>query len=314
MTFTRSAAVALLASLCALAPVPGIGATEPEGVCLLPDDERPPLEEPVELCGVTTISGSGPGMIRVRVTAPARLTLAASGVVNFGPGRDNDLAGEGRIVGFAVMEDRPGGRGVAFVRLPAALDLFGRYAWHGFNGAGASPSFFDLSPGDHRLYLLADGQPVTVTLAFEGLEGHVEAAPTRPVSLDVLGPMDPVAPCLPACPYYSAGDTGTLTTGGIGFMSFLHRDVVNAAGAYGLCNYVGDPGPREVAYLPGCPNIPQSDLLMVAPYSGFGSPLYSRVDELWGPLPAGDYGMGAWAVRGSVSESAAMIAFFLSFD
>jgi hypothetical protein len=170
----RSSRVVGMLVLAVLLPVVPTAASE--SVCDLPEEQRPPVSEPAELCGVTTIEGDAAGVLNVTLTRSATIEpeIGVTGGIQ--------IEGSGPFAGVALIEDPPSTQARGFVAAKAATESTGN-TFIGFD------LLEDCSPctvpaGKYRLYLLASGGHVSVTLELEGLSGTTSLAPTRPTGFE----------------------------------------------------------------------------------------------------------------------------------
>lgn len=118
-----------------------------------------------EVRGEVTLVGDGTAVARVRIPEGVSLDFRMQ---PDGQLRALDVQGRGRLVGFYLMQ----------VAEPAAAD------WHlalrlpqpagAIKVVQSSPGgcvICDVKPGEYLMYLVADGDPVTMTLRFGGLDG-----------------------------------------------------------------------------------------------------------------------------------------------
>lgn len=172
-----------------------------------------------------------------------------------------DSHGDGRVTGFMLIQQGLLKRDAAAIhgltigrcskRACKARKNEIRFVW-GSNFQRKVPK------GIYRLYVVADGAPVTVTVRAERLSGHVVARPNDPVKTD-LRTLTPRVDVDGAHSVYSAGDFTKLEGGrpDFAFMGlWVTADAPAAATAWGDCIYYNDgwaDPPEDRAFLPGCP-------------------------------------------------------------
>lgn len=172
-----------------------------------------------------------------------------------------DSHGDGRLTGFMLIQQGVPKRDAAAIhgltigrcneRACKARKNEVRFVW-GSNFRGKVPK------GIYRLYVVADGAPVTVTVRAERLAGDVAARPNDPVKTD-LRTLTPRVDVEGAHSVYSAGDFTRLDAGrpDFAFMGlWVTADAPAAATAWGDCIYYNDgraDPPEDRAFLPGCP-------------------------------------------------------------
>lgn len=182
--------------------VPQVAAAQPVSmatdVCTLPPEERPAaLAEPVQLCGVTRISGEQSARIRVHIPRSLNFEIPLDEPLRrpiYDESSPIQISGAGRVLGLALVEERyseehpglPTGSATLFYTVPEApiapttIDEVGD-VWRCNPHAGTCA----IPAGNYRIYLIADNGPVTVTLRFPQLPGSVDLAPTVPAEMDV---------------------------------------------------------------------------------------------------------------------------------
>ncbi|HEV3475453.1 MAG TPA: hypothetical protein VG602_08810, partial [Actinomycetota bacterium] len=156
-------------------------------ICDLEPEDRPALQEPVELCGTTVITGSRSATMRVRVPSGAAVLEPT---VN--------IAKPGRYGGVVFVEDVPAGEGGALLisRLgPTALCDEGGCSpspVHVFSYSGGE--WFDenerlgagfLTAGTYTVHLLADSAPTEVSVRLAGRPGDITLRPETPADVAI---------------------------------------------------------------------------------------------------------------------------------
>ena len=277
-----------------------------ESICTLPEDERPDeLVEPVELCAETTLRASNSKVLRV--TLPTEVELAGS----FGPDGAIEIEGQGPFVGFVLTEDLPerDGRLILAGRLhrePSPSNtfrLFGGVDHPGFDGT--------LPAGNYRLYVLATGSPVVVTLRFPELAGWVDVTPSTPNGFDSRS-LEPRIWEEGGRLVYSAGEDGELRTRGLLLASIWINATDHTATDYGFCIHHGPSDPAS--FLPECPH-PEEDNWAFGPLIE----VPPRATNVSGALvfrgqPPGTYGLGAWYATVSQVSSTGSVVFWLDLE
>lgn len=142
-----------------------------------------PRAEPVQLCQETVITASEPGFIRVQVTEEIRWDLTRSH--SWPPDAPVRIDGEGDLIGFILAEEPPPAGSGGFVlvgrtpRVPGLSDYVvrvGEGTLGGVEPLACLPSIC-VPAGTYRLYVLADGGPVRITLRPPGPPGSVSLVP-----------------------------------------------------------------------------------------------------------------------------------------
>jgi hypothetical protein len=258
------------------------------------------------LRGVNVLTGGDMAYVSVRLTREARLVVGHSST----PGGVTD-GDKGRVAGVVVTRDPPDSDA------PQVEYAAGRFAECSSPGCAArrfvgfqfparrTPT---LSPGDYRLYLLADGSPVRVVLRFRGLDGRARFAPSIDAYADLQTPLPRLSSIDPTT--YSAGaEVRTFSSGVILAMMSLEGER-HRRYAKGICSYTGPRPPQDVAYGPQCA------ALLGARHIGTYSDAerYSMVylglysDNTVPPNTDGYRGVGMWAVTdGAIRRTAGQV-------
>lgn len=165
----------------------GLTALVAAGLTAPPAAARSPLDR-VTLGAVNVISGSD--LTSVPVHVPRDATIEGDPFSN----DDISYSGPGRVVGLALVEE--GGP------VRKAYELVSvRWSFCGAPGCEpdeyadeltTSPEFgkkrWRVPAGDYRLYLVADGEPVDVTLRLHGLDGTTAIRPAAPAAGRIAAP------------------------------------------------------------------------------------------------------------------------------
>jgi hypothetical protein len=193
------------------------------------------------VAGTTVLSGSRTASMLVRIPKPVHVSMS-----------DVRITGRGRVYGVLV-EDYPKGT-------VASLSLVG----FGMCGSpGCAPLVKDdrsgcvctsdgssvtldegtFPAGTYRVFLLADGAPVTATITWQGLRGTARLAPRTPVRATLLAP--PPSQEVPAGSpaVYAAGATYTAgPRGAYAVYATWKREVASQEpGLVSQCLYQGPP-------------------------------------------------------------------------
>ena len=172
-----------------------------------------------------------------------------------------------------------------------------------------------LAGGLYRVYVLAEGTPVTVSVTFPGLGGSVDVSPTHGVKLNAGVPDPALEPSGSSA--YGAGLTGTLGTPSMQFGVVGEWVAASADNAVGVCFYDGDPGDPRFAYQPGCFGGPTSNADSIDSVGNEIAPLPGQGLEnvsISYPYFAGTMGTGGWAVAAGVASKDAVDVLELAFD
>jgi hypothetical protein len=212
-----------------------------------------PVPLPV-LRGTVTLTGATSYVREFVLRSPARFSYEHRTV----------RAAGGRYAGYVLRKVGEGITPTAASIRPGFCTTRGcaRPAWSGtyvmdlFTGSplaqGANPDHVVLSPGRYRVYLVADGKPVTVTLRFPGTGRAAYTSGTRttaPIAVPEPSSWDPATPAGNPGSLYSAGATHR-TTAPLVFHYLTSWKYVygppKAAHAQGICTYDGAPAPATL--------------------------------------------------------------------
>lgn len=227
---------------------------------------------PVTLGRVNVIEGSEPAMARVRIPEEATFDLRVRPYREEGPNRSVRIEGRGRVVGVALVPPAPvegglvdSGRALFSGRYSecagAGCDPAGKvvnFQQPSVLGRGEGPASGRLAPGDYRLVLIADGEPVRVELVLRGLEGRRRIVPAAPAPVDLKTPAVHVSH-LGGPSYFSAGDTFEGGSRGVAFSLLTVRGPVDPVdAAYGMCGFYRSAAqpPDPALYGPQCHALP----------------------------------------------------------
>lgn len=266
----------------------------------------------MELCGTTVIEGAESGVLPVRLSRDAVIKATPDEDI-YGPGQPISVSGDGRFIGFALVEDRPkrDGAGLFGGRVlpdePGEQNLFTP-----MGGITFSPEVdgYLFPAGDYLLYLVADGSPVTIAFEFSGLSGDVTAGIARPVDA-ALRELRPSTE-LPSQNYYEASTEHTLVAPGIAFRALNVTGGAHAAGAYTTCIQRGGFQSTPVGTAPLCSDSRFRELAPTGPALGVSHRV--NVSGVTFFLDAGRYGQGASYAAASMPTEANFVAGFLSLQ
>ena len=162
-------------------------------------------------------------------------------------------------------------------------------------------------PGVWKLYVVADGAPVTVTFKIEGADGRVSSQP----STEVRGQIKTLPVRLESGEgnhVYAAGGFSSLKRTDYGKVGMWALGDPHAATAADACLYYGKQRfPDDVAWGPGCSLIADSYPVVRATPAGQGGVIYtsSAYDN--------PRGLGAWYSTASTVQSHGAVAFWIDF-
>jgi hypothetical protein len=172
------APMALMLAMIAVAP-PAIA----EGVCDLPQDERAPVTEPADLCGVTTVQASTSSIVRLQLSQDLTIDTEQARDTLF------ELAAPGASVAGFVLVAADGQANALLVggwhkpgALPTERFLLGAAPIFGATDYSAPAvestiTSVSLGAGIYHLSVFSNGGPISLALNLAGLSGsnHIDA-------------------------------------------------------------------------------------------------------------------------------------------
>ena len=288
------------------------------------------------LGAVNVISGDSTGYVNVSLSRDVRISTDEPNRPGDSINADIIVTGKGRFVGIALVEDPyPGARN------PERFFLAGRFG--GCDRPGCRPSgsaletMYDLQQkagetlllkaGDYRLYLLADGAPVTAILRLAGLSGRRSFEVAGPAVLDYQTSPSHIDTDAAGGRIWSAGSS--FAGGQVGFsLSWLEVEADDFTGMEsGICQYNAfEPPPPEIGYGPHCSKLTpflgaggeftfDSDIAQnrFTVLASFG--YHDNSDGTTGaPNLSGQHGLGAWVRSPSHFEVLPLRSFFLTVE
>lgn len=305
-TITGTLVVACLAALVVVAPSDAVGAVR---------------RARSAMAGTTTISGSKTSAIRVTIPRDATISNPAF------KGKDVAVDGKGRFAGFALIEDgyaelNDAGRfdsspddGVALFggriggEAPTNEFLFSYGKHHPAVGTDAV-----VPAGDYMLYLIADGNPISVKIKLHGLPGTTRLRLNQSVDFALKTP----APDLGgngATQVYSAGATAEIKdNAGLLFMAVSERRTAHVNSTYQFCTHYGRPEPHgfPLAYGPGCPGTNEADIFPVNGTAVAATP-HSALTFSGSVATPREWGQGVTTGTVGLHEEFQFFALWLSF-
>lgn len=214
----------------------------------------------VTLAGKTVVTGSHAGVVNVRIPTPAVWSGKAS---------DVNITGGGELPGFLLTRekkytyDHP-----VLGRLESTTDevvlsgtkLPKRGVTKKFSSGQRTlvmmPWEQVLKPGDYKLYLVADGAPVKVTINLKGLLGTTRISPTSRTGIDMKQLPERTKVSAPGQGLFTAGDDAKLEKPGLVFDAMVVEVKDSPEGEIGSCVYRGEPADEEqgeaISYGPKC--------------------------------------------------------------
>lgn len=311
--------------LVALALVVGLLFASPSGAMPMDGPDDSSEETTGQMAGLTVLSGSTSGYTEVLVPTGARLLFRLQTDetgVDFVPALE-DVSGEGRLVGFALEGAEAATRPVSAValRLPEVIDALRSVAVGTISNPSGDSTFCNTEPcvlpaGRYRLYLIADGSPVTVHIRLEGLDGvtHLEPATTVQSSQQLNDESGPDLRSVAGLWYGGVSDVLAARGRVVGLSWAEGSRSIASAASWQRCLYFGDQDEvtTATAYAPGCPGA--DFLAVVAPTVVTGRASSVSIDTLKG-APAGRYGVGGNATYGGARiERAGAAGLWLAWD
>lgn len=305
-----------------------------ERVLRLPRVEAAPQKTPRVILGRTNvITGRRSAMVDVRIPRKAQANVRLDVGKRTGPNHWIDIEGAGRAAGFALMPDPPSddlsSRFLMATRLSkcAVRGCSSRHDPIIFMRPftfGDGPQLIDLPRGRYRLYLIADGTRVKITLRLKGLSGTRRIQPRKAAPVDVQAPRTRVFTQGSKRSIYSAGST--YKSGSRGFfvsaIYVLGRRFEGAA--WGMCAYNAPPPPEQTAYGPHCSALTYGAGLGAGSFGFFSGGPNARgfwvvIMSSYGPggIPPnldGRRGLGAWYASPGPLDEFGSQAFYLSYD
>ncbi|HEV3474785.1 MAG TPA: hypothetical protein VG602_05440 [Actinomycetota bacterium] len=299
-------ATALVAALAWHAPAAA------QGPCEDPAAEH---VEPVPACGRTTVTGPRGATLRLHVAEETVLDLSTAGSpATF---RNTVLRGDGPAQGFLLTDNvlpSDGGKYVYVWHLVRSLSRSVQdYAEGNFELRGSG--MFVIPAGTYSLYIISDGNPVTLTLPFEGRTGAASYQASRVLLLDFRILDDRIPDPIGQNNVWSAGHAGTFRGPGFHAMTWSAvGELPDVAAAAGSCYYFGRPQNDNTAYLPGCPNSLTEDILANQVFQGGATadtPVQAFTSAFSGP---GGRAIGWWRASAEPLERIAALSYFFELD
>ncbi len=262
--------------------------------------------ETITLAGRTRFIASETSSIFVRFPEP----------VDRDQGWDVDVRGTGRIYGFLMRDGRgPDGEAGEIVGTTS-----GRCGKPGCKGSRSQPfvTGFNVAQtlqGIWELYVVADGNPVTVTITLEGIRGARTEQVDGPVDSSIKT-LTTHAAATADGHVYSAGDFTDVGGGqpNYGKVVVWMRGENHHVTGFGECVYYDSmyfglmpKPPAPVAFAPGCPTSWYKD-----PRTHFGN---GGKEDFW--FGSGSFGavngLGGWFVTDAAVTSAGAVGFWIDY-
>ena len=283
-----------------------------------------------ELRGTNIIQGSQTSMMRVHIPTDATVAQTVR-IFREGPSSSVSVNGKGRVIGVILIRESPDG----------SVDVGSDYFMSGRMGeceeiacdpdgavvnfqtpfrfrGGEGPHRHTIAAGDYRLYLLADGSPVTVRLKLEGLQGTQLLTPKVAAPFDLKTPTQHIAQ-FGGPSHVAAGDT--FEAGRIGIvvsMMSVYGPKTPIPSAYGVCGYRGASTympPPQAAFGAHCFATGLGGFISGYQDAGrFTFTWMHRYGESAFPPYDGTMGQGVWLTTPNPVDSFASQTFLLSLD
>ncbi|MBI4729532.1 MAG: hypothetical protein HY775_08545 [Acidobacteria bacterium] len=256
--------------------------------------------------------------MRVRIPAPSTVSNEPEGNL------DISIEGSGRFKGLVLVQDVPPDDQTILVavRVPEdalcgatycpATPLVATEAW----GPGAELVVGEQLPlpaGTYRLYVMAEGGPVSITLRLHGLTGSTSLRPTKPARLFAWDwkPKVPMSPYQLVFSDWATFDIGREQIDGT--LLWRVNSPVLGPNRTQRCFYVTNPDP-PVGFLPGCP---YADMTLTMNWWFVGTIPYASLSFATGrvygpPSPPMRESIAIWSEAASPVEKIGGIGFSLT--
>lgn len=263
---------------------------------------------PISLAKRSVLSGDKTAALKIRIPRTTTIDLRAktSGV---------RIEGAGRLYGFVLT-----GANVADSARPTLVALDTKMCSDNddcvkrsvrtFSRGDTSGPVAKLPRGNYILYLIADGEPVTVRISAKGLKGSAAFRPRLPVHSEIDDPTAHIQEVTNTV--YSNGRSVDFRGESAMWMTLLRMSGdAWVAGAYGHCIYRGDPPPPPGGFAPGCPSGGGAAIadVVVQPvqYEKYGGSLTFAT-------PGGRWAFGDYYVSAAKASPPKTLSFFLDFE
>jgi len=201
---------------------------------------------PIELAGITRITGTKPGYVSVNVPKTVRLRNPLLG------GKDVHVEGRGDFVGFALVPERPSAQDHTLLggRLPesAGRRMF-LFDVGSFFADSIIRKWIHVHKGEYRLYLLPGKAYAEVELRIDGLQGGLEVQATHEVQYKAG--ITKTKYSSPGHNYYSAGGTSSLGGRGLVFGTVWMNTALHGVTNADVCFWRNQPQ-DPAGYGPNC--------------------------------------------------------------
>lgn len=195
----------------------------------------------LSLKGTNRLYAARPSVVSVRVSQQATIKNPLVEPSSL------QVSGEGKFVGFVLVEESRGSDGSIYVggRLSELSESDTFFFELGDVSSDMRKPRFKIQPGDYRLYLLPDKGATRITFRLGGISGRQTIKATKSIDYQTSSP-DAVR----TGNLYASGADGRLTGAGLllGFVWF--QPEVHAASRVDFCQSKG-PTPDGWTYMPG---------------------------------------------------------------
>lgn len=258
-----------------------------------------PSTEPFPLCATTTISGSSSGSLRVNLASPTALSAFN------GAGGGVQLSGTGRVTALIIQPAAAPSNYLWFSKTTAPFggERFDQAKGYSQDATGN----YTLAAGNYTLYFLTDGAASTATITLGGLSGSNTLTVQRalPNTVDAVltnAPIGGATVSAQGARAHSVSANNSLTAR---WLAVQHPTQVASTAA--SCFWNGPP-PPEANTQPFCPG---------ATFTTNSNPTLAtqpsyRLASLTGPLNAGTYGIGGYAVDASAGGTLSVLGVWLT--
>lgn len=275
------------------------------------DEERLPV-----LRRINVIAGAESGYVRVRVPTNSELDLSSEVASLGGPNENISISGGGRFIGIALVQEDSSGAWTGNVRLAGTLNRCSRPGCVSKTPLQLATGSSRLPKGVYRLYLIADGAPVTVKFSLDGPTGETTLRPDQHARTTIGSPRP--AFLADAVGYFSGGRTYEVRSRSL-MLSAMWTTTARTGGVYSACMYRGRAtkgaagGFSPLRCLQDNYQGDQPDYFLPAPLPA-GTDLTYLLYETDPSVPKGEWSKGYWWMSPTPVTDAGITTLFLSRD
>lgn len=195
---------------------------------------------PAPLAGTTVVTGSRSGVVAVRLPRAVTLDIYANITINAPRGRMSALVlkKEGAWNAPYAMVVNTG-----YCATSGCATAFPRFGVGHIWTPGSTDGVSGVLPaGNYRLYLIADGGSVTVTLKLRGLTGSRRLTPRGPSRVSLVAPKPTMAEPAASPSLFAGGGTHRSAAGALNAtIIWKEAPAFGPPSTVGMCNYNGVP-------------------------------------------------------------------------